>query len=177
MNALTLLPDFVILLILLVFGFTLGAVAYFLFNKAWQNYLGVISLRAHRAVFEQYQQAQEKFVTSFMENVNFDSPVSPSCHSEGKSSVHDLQTSVIPSTRFDIVFDSDLTSFVANGSFAYGWRRIMQEIVNSIDERKSGFPEGTNTVLIRNVRMTEEGKNEYTLEPIKNENLKKLSGE
>jgi hypothetical protein len=179
MNVLYSLSSLLLILFVGGFGAIAGGVVAFFVYKAWQNYLDAVALRAHKAVFQQYSHNLERFISTTIDHLSFSPQFMSSSPdpAEQKSTIREMQSSVIPSTRYDIVFDSDLTTFVAGGSFAYGWKRVMQEIISSIDEKESSFPEGTNTILVRSVHMSEEGKNEYILETLKNENLKKLSGE
>jgi hypothetical protein len=156
----------------LIFGIILGAFGF----KFWVNHNELMASKAYQVALNQFKESQDKMLGALFARSDMLLP-EPTQSSNNQSFVQNARNSIIPSTRYDIVFDSDLVSFISTGVFSRSWQSIMKDILESIEEKSSSFPEGTNTILVRSVRMSDMGGNEYLLEPIKNDNIKKMSGE
>ena len=157
----------------LIIGIVMGAFGF----KFWANHNELIAMKAYQVAMNQFKEAQEKMLGALFANRDMGCEGGPQQLQESQSVVRNIRNSIIPSTRFDIIFDSDLVSFISTGIFQSNWRGIMKDILDTVEEKSSSFPEGTNTILVRSVHVSDRGGNEYVLEPLANSNLKKLSNE
>ena len=82
--------------------------------------------------------------------------------------------------KFDIVFDSDLTTAIARGELFPRWRDILKDIEMIVEQSSDTFPENANTVVIRAFRWDESvGRMIYSFDVIHNPSVKSIkeSGE
>jgi hypothetical protein len=157
----------------LIAGTVIGAFGF----KFWTNHNELMAMKTYQVAMNNFKEAQEKMLGALFVNQGTECEEHQNSQYQGSQSVvQNIRDSVIPSTRFDIIFDSDLVSFISTGIFSNNWRGIMKDILDTVEEKSSAFPEGTNTILVRSVHVSDKGGNEYVLEPLANSNLKKLSG-
>jgi hypothetical protein len=76
--------------------------------------------------------------------------------------------------KYELVFSLDLASFISTGHFAVQWLNIINRVNTLIKDRFTTFPPGTNTIIVRSVRLQEDGPGEFIFEPVNNPNLEQF---
>lgn len=88
-----------------------------------------------------------------------------------------IQTTTIYGHQYDIVLSFEIVQFLVM-LIMQGWdisfNDVQKDILDTIDEHKTEFPPGTNTIIVRRIQLNQDQTGTYYLEPVVNPAVKSI---
>jgi len=118
--------------------------------------------------YKKGQKDKEKEIMSFI------SKMQRASLDQSKKRIKLIKESNTIMDRYDIIFDMSLVSYLATAGVVVNWDESIVEMMNAVKEKSIEFPNGTNTVIVRSIKILPDGMNEYVFEPLSNPNTKSI---